>query len=76
MNLPSKYNFAVTLRSTSELIGAIGLMLNLEYEMAEMGYWIGKPFGSKAITLKLPYKCWLWFSQAKTQPHIRSTFGS
>ena len=37
-------NFAITLKDTSELVGAIGLMLNRDHENAEMGYWIGKPY--------------------------------
>ncbi len=36
--------FAITLRETGELVGAIGLTLVPEHRHAEMGYWIGKPF--------------------------------
>jgi [ribosomal protein S5]-alanine N-acetyltransferase len=36
--------FAIVLRDGSELIGAIGLTLNLAQERAELGYWIGKPY--------------------------------
>lgn len=35
---------AVTLRATSELIGAIGLTLAPEHRRAELGYWIGVPY--------------------------------
>jgi [ribosomal protein S5]-alanine N-acetyltransferase len=36
--------FAIVLKASGELIGAIGLVLKLEQEKAELGYWIGKPF--------------------------------
>jgi [ribosomal protein S5]-alanine N-acetyltransferase len=36
--------FAITLKPGGELIGAIGLILNLAHEKAELGYWIGKPY--------------------------------
>ena len=35
---------AVILRETGGLIGAMGLVLNLRFERAEVGYWIGKPY--------------------------------
>jgi ribosomal-protein-alanine N-acetyltransferase len=37
-------NFAITLASTKELIGAIGLMINRDFDRAELGYWVGKPY--------------------------------
>lgn len=37
-------NFATTLRTTGELIGAIGLVLNQVDRHGELGYWIGKPY--------------------------------
>jgi RimJ/RimL family protein N-acetyltransferase len=36
--------FAITLRETGELVGAIGLRLENRFNRAEMGYWIGKPY--------------------------------
>lgn len=36
--------YAVTLRQTGELVGAIGLTIVREFDQAEMGYWIGKPY--------------------------------
>jgi [ribosomal protein S5]-alanine N-acetyltransferase len=40
-------NFAVALRDTAELVGAIGLGIALRFERAEIGYWIGKPYWNK-----------------------------
>ena len=37
-------NFAIVLRSSSDLIGSIGLTIDQEHERAELGYWIGKPY--------------------------------
>ncbi len=37
-------NFAIVLRSSGKLIGAIGLRIVPRFERAELGYWIGKPF--------------------------------
>jgi [ribosomal protein S5]-alanine N-acetyltransferase len=39
--------FAITLKESGELIGAMGLGLNLDQELAELGYWIGKPYWSR-----------------------------
>ncbi len=36
--------YAVTLRDTGDLVGAIGLAIAREFDRAEMGYWIGKPY--------------------------------
>jgi len=37
-------NFAVVLRATGELVGAIGLAIKREHDRAELGYWIGRPY--------------------------------
>ena len=39
--------FAVTLRDSDVLVGAIGLSIKREHSHAEMGYWIGKPYWNK-----------------------------
>jgi RimJ/RimL family protein N-acetyltransferase/ubiquinone/menaquinone biosynthesis C-methylase UbiE len=37
-------NYAIVLRSTGELCGAIGLSINATYHHGELGYCIGKPY--------------------------------
>jgi ribosomal-protein-alanine N-acetyltransferase len=37
-------NFALVLRATNGLVGAMSLQLNQPHSHAELGYWIGKPF--------------------------------
>jgi GrpB-like predicted nucleotidyltransferase (UPF0157 family) len=35
--------FAITLTSTGDLIGAMGLTLNVKNRRGDLGYWVGKP---------------------------------
>ncbi len=37
-------NFAIVSKASNELMGAIGLIIVPQFERAELGYWIGKPF--------------------------------
>jgi RimJ/RimL family protein N-acetyltransferase len=37
-------NFAILLRTSSELVGAIALRIVARFERAELGYWIGRPY--------------------------------
>jgi RimJ/RimL family protein N-acetyltransferase len=37
-------NFAIALRTTGELAGSIGLVLNAVDHHGELGYWVGKPY--------------------------------
>jgi len=37
-------HFAVTLKLTRELIGAVGLLINKAFNRGELGYWIGKEY--------------------------------
>ena len=36
--------FAIVLKASDDLVGAISLGINQHFERAEMGYWIGKPY--------------------------------
>jgi RimJ/RimL family protein N-acetyltransferase len=36
--------FAIVLRETGELIGAMGLVIEGKFRRAELGYWIGRPY--------------------------------
>lgn len=36
--------YAITLKATGRLVGAIGLTLTEPHERAELGYWVGVPF--------------------------------
>lgn len=36
--------FAVVLRESGELIGAMGLVIEGKFQKAELGYWIGRPY--------------------------------
>lgn len=52
--------FAVTLKDSGELIGAIGLVINELLNNAEMGYWIGKPYwgngyATEAVGMMIKY---------------------
>ncbi len=43
-HLGSGYSFALTLKDSGELMGAVGLNPNLEHARAEIGYWLGVPY--------------------------------
>ena len=36
--------FAIVLKKEQQLIGAIGLEIDVRHDRAELGYWIGKPY--------------------------------
>lgn len=40
-------NFAVVLRDSGELAGAIGLGIEKRFDRAELGYWIGAPYWNR-----------------------------
>ena len=42
-------NFAIVLRATRELVGAIGLVINRRFDRAELGYWIGRPYWNQGF---------------------------
>lgn len=39
--------FAITLKESGQLIGAIGLSMQLHYKLAELGYWVGEDFWNR-----------------------------
>lgn len=41
---------AITLRESGEVMGAIGLVLKLAHDKAEIGYWIGMPYWGRGYT--------------------------
>ena len=43
------YAFALELRATGEFIGGIGLNLELRFDRAEAGYWLGRPYWDKGL---------------------------
>lgn len=44
-----RYVFAITLKTSAELIGEIGLHLDQMNNSAQFGYWIGEPFWGRGI---------------------------
>ena len=36
--------FAVTLKSSGDVVGAVGLSVNKKVQRADLGYWIGKQY--------------------------------
>lgn len=40
-------NFAVVLRGSGELVGAVGLVIDTRFDRAELGYWIGVPYWNR-----------------------------
>ena len=37
-------NFAIDLKETGVLIGSIGLVLDMQHNRGDLGYWVGMPF--------------------------------
>lgn len=42
--------FAITLRETDDLVGAISLMIDQRHHRAELGYWVGVPHWNRGYT--------------------------
>lgn len=40
-------NFAIEVKSTGELIGSIGLVLEMAHNRGDLGYWVGVPYWGK-----------------------------
>lgn len=45
----SRYVFAIELKERNEFIGEIGLHLDNDGKLAQLGYWIGEPFWNKGF---------------------------
>jgi RimJ/RimL family protein N-acetyltransferase len=45
----NRYIFAITNKTSGELIGEIGLNLDVDNNRAEVGYWIAEPFWGKGF---------------------------
>ncbi len=43
------YTYAILLKETGQMIGAIGLHINEEHNRAEAGYWIAVPYWNKGV---------------------------
>ena len=39
--------FAIELRGNGSFVGAIGLTIDRDFNKAELGYWVGKPFWNR-----------------------------
>ncbi|MBI5931428.1 MAG: GNAT family N-acetyltransferase [Chloroflexi bacterium] len=50
-------NFAITLRSTGEMGGSIGLVINPRHQHAEMGYWLAVPLWGKGYVTEAARAC-------------------
>lgn len=37
-------NFAIVLKETDELIGSIGIVLEMAHNRGDLGYWVGMPY--------------------------------
>lgn len=69
--------WAITLIDTYQLIGAIGLSLQLQYSHAEIGYWIGKAFWNNGYcTEALKEAIAFGFDQLKLHKIYASHFGN
>ena len=42
--------YAITRRADGQLVGAIGLTLDLRHNRAELGYWMGQPYWGQGYT--------------------------
>jgi len=52
--------FAITSVATEELIGAVGLVLDLPNRSAELGYWLGKPWWSRGYATEAARRALDW----------------
>ena len=49
-------DYAIVIRNSEILVGAIGLRISKEHRKAELGYWIGKPFWGRGFATEASQK--------------------
>ncbi len=49
-------DYAIVIRNSDILVGAIGLQINLDHRKAELGYWIGKPYWGRGYATEASKK--------------------
>ena len=47
MENKTQFTFGIRTKKEDEFIGGIGLKINIRFQRAELGYWIGEPFWNK-----------------------------
>ncbi|KEO90446.1 hypothetical protein EH31_10180 [Erythrobacter longus] len=47
--VPSEWTWAITLKGSDQLIGAVGLTPEETADTAELGYWLAKPYWGRGI---------------------------
>ena len=68
-------HFAIILRETNGLIGAIGLTIVPRFERAELGYWIGKPYWGNGYCTEAAWAVLEYgFTTLKSEPDSRPPF--
>lgn len=50
-------NFAMANRETDELVGMIGMVVQVGGHAAEIGYWVGAPFWGRGFTTEAGARC-------------------
>jgi len=66
--------FAVILRETGELIGAMGLVIEGKFRRAELGYWIGRPYWETGTVPKRASGPGIWIPVSGSQSDSRLPF--
>lgn len=56
--------YAVTTRVEGGVVGAVGLILELEHERAELGYWIGRPYWGRGYATEAVRSVVAWGFQS------------
>lgn len=56
--------YAVTERGLDRVVGAVGLILELEHERAELGYWLGRPYWGRGYATEAAAAVMRWGFEA------------